>query len=93
MVVHSNADPEAVAVETVATHGGRLRHVYRNSVNGFAAQMSDGTARNLARDPRVALVEEDGFVSAVGCAVCTRRPGVSIASISGALPLDRRYSY
>ena len=69
VVVHSNADPEAVAVETVATHGGRLRHVYRNSMHGFAVQMSDGAARNLARDPRVALVEEDGVVSACGSAV------------------------
>jgi hypothetical protein len=27
-------------------------------------QLSDGAARNLARDPRVALVEEDGVVTA-----------------------------
>lgn len=46
-------DPEAVA----RSHGGRLLHVYRHALRGFAVEGVDG--RRLARDPRLRSVEAD----------------------------------
>jgi subtilisin family serine protease len=48
-----------VANELAARHRGRLTHVYRHALRGFAVRMTVAAARALADDPRVAYVEQD----------------------------------
>ena len=52
-----------IAQELAATHRGKLTHVYKNALNGFAVEMSPADAERLSEDFRVAFVEEDGMVS------------------------------
>ncbi len=40
-----------------------LRHEYNRALNGFAADLSDAEAARIARDPRVAFVEQDQIMS------------------------------
>ena len=56
-------DVEAVADDLVYKHRGRKDHVYKNTVKGFSAKLSEKEAEALAADPRVAYVEEDGEVT------------------------------
>ena len=53
-----------IAAEMAGTHGGKLKHVYQNAINGFAIEMSPEAAERLSDDFRVAYVEEDGVVTA-----------------------------
>lgn len=64
VVLASDDDPGAVGAETEALFRGRLRFVYRHAVHGFAIRMPRAAAAALARDPRVAYVEEDAHVEA-----------------------------
>jgi subtilisin family serine protease len=48
-----------VAGELAARHRGRLTHLYRHALRGFAVRMTAAEARALADDPRVAYVEQD----------------------------------
>jgi subtilisin family serine protease len=43
-------------------HNGQVLHTWRHAVRGFAARMSEAQAQALARDPHVALVEEDAEI-------------------------------
>lgn len=51
-----------VAERISARHAGRVRHVYSAVLTGFATEMSEAEARAMARDPEVALVEQDQVV-------------------------------
>ena len=51
-----------IAEELAATHKGKLKHVYKNALNGFAVEMSPEDAERLSEDFRVAFVEEDAVV-------------------------------
>jgi subtilisin family serine protease len=55
-------DLPAMANEMAYKHFGRLGHVYERALRGFSVEMTEGQARALARDPRVAWVEEDAVV-------------------------------
>ena len=56
-------DVEAVADELVSKSRGRKDHVYKKALKGFSANLSEKAALELAEDPRVKYVEEDGLVS------------------------------
>jgi subtilisin family serine protease len=56
---------ESVAREILARHGGVLARVYEHALQGFNVRTSAALAAAVARDPRVAYVEEDGEVSVV----------------------------
>lgn len=51
---------DAVAHEMSAIHGGNIKHIYKNSINGFSVKLSEHAAITLSNDPRVQWVEEDG---------------------------------
>jgi len=57
-------DVDAIADELVTKARGRKDHVYKNALKGFSGKMSEKAALELAADPRVKYVEEDGFVTA-----------------------------
>jgi subtilisin family serine protease len=53
-----------IASELATNHGGKLKHVYQNALNGFAVEMTEAQAEALSNDFRVKFVEEDGVVQA-----------------------------
>lgn len=53
-----------VADDLASRFNGKVKHVYKNAINGFSVEMSEADAEALAQDFRVALVEEDGVVTA-----------------------------
>ena len=57
-------DPDAFALETATLRRGRLKHVYRQAVRGFAIQLPAAEADALSDDPRVESIEEDGVTYA-----------------------------
>ena len=57
------ADVASIADELVTKHNGKTKHVYGKALKGFAAELSDKDAADLADDYRVKYVEEDGVVS------------------------------
>lgn len=54
-----------VAQEMALLYSAELRHVYQHALKGFAVTLTPKQAEALARDPRVAYVEEDGVVRAI----------------------------
>jgi subtilisin family serine protease len=62
VVLAADEDGGAVGRETASIHSGRLKHVFRSALNGFSIRLSRGAADQLANDPRVVLVEQDGVV-------------------------------
>jgi subtilisin family serine protease len=53
-----------VADDLASRYRGRVKHVYKYAINGFSVEMSEADAEALSQDFRVALVEEDGVVTA-----------------------------
>ncbi len=54
-----------VAQEMALLYTAELRQVYQHALKGFAVRMTREQAEALAKDPRVAYVEEDGVVQAI----------------------------
>ena len=59
----SDDEVDTLADDLVNQHRGRKNHVYKSTIKGFSANMSEHAAMALARHPRVAYVEEDGEVT------------------------------
>lgn len=58
--------PAALADEQARAYGLRLRFVYSNAIEGYAALFpNDQALQRVQNDPRVAYVEQDGVVRAV----------------------------
>ena len=54
--------PVAAVAQTLARrHGGAVIRVWENALTGFLVRMPAGRAQALARDPRVAFVEQDSM--------------------------------
>jgi hypothetical protein len=53
-----------LAVGAAARHGGTVRHFYEHALSGFSICMPEAAARVLAREPEVALVEQDQVMTA-----------------------------
>ncbi|HET9786034.1 MAG TPA: S8 family peptidase [Pyrinomonadaceae bacterium] len=53
-----------IAAEMAANYKGKIKHVYKYALNGFAVEMSEAEAEALSLDFRVKFVEEDGVVTA-----------------------------
>ena len=63
IVVLNEGEPGAVAAEHSRRYNSSVTHVYRDALRGYAARMSEQAAANVARDRRVAYVEQDGVVT------------------------------
>jgi regulation of enolase protein 1 (concanavalin A-like superfamily) len=86
-------DPEAVGLEAAGMFAGRLKHVYRTALRGFSAHLSRAAAEALARDPRVAYVQQDGLVALTNTQFDPPW-GLDRTDQRGAVALgDRRFEY
>jgi len=56
---------QQVADVLTAAYGGRIHQVYKDALNGYAAEMTEDEALALSEDPRVQFVEEDGVMTTV----------------------------
>ncbi|MFN2525488.1 MAG: S8 family peptidase [Actinomycetota bacterium] len=67
VALNSNTDDVlATALSLVAEHDARLGYVYLHALQGFSVEMSPLEALALSLDPRVAWIEQDTAVRAVG---------------------------
>lgn len=58
------SDPEAEADKLVRPSGGRLHHVYKSAIKGFAASLPAQALAGIQNNPNVVSVEPDQIVSA-----------------------------
>jgi hypothetical protein len=73
-------------------HGGRLLQRFQTALRGFTVQMTEAQAQALARDPRVAAIEQDGYVTADATQTPTPSWGLDRVD-QRALPLSNSYLY
>ena len=68
VIIFRNDVPDApgLARKLASEEAGQLRHTYTHAVKGFSARLTAQAAQRLARNPRVAYVEEDQVVRASG---------------------------
>jgi subtilisin family serine protease len=57
-------DPTQVANEQARQHGLKVRDVYRNTIQGYAAEIPEDEIQEVENDPRVAFVEQDQVMKA-----------------------------
>ena len=100
VLLRDTRDPDATMLALQGMSRGRLRHVYKNGVRGFAIETSAAGARALAMDPDVASVEEDGFVQAIGWQSLTAsdswgldRIDQRVSAVDGVPSYDGLYRY
>lgn len=80
-----------VADDLASRHRGKVKKVYKHAINGFSVEMSEADAEALSQDFRVALVEEDGVVTAD--ATQTNPPWGLDRIDQRNLPLNATYNY
>ncbi|QRK05921.1 S8 family serine peptidase [Archangium violaceum] len=83
--------PAAIAQEMASAHGGQVLHTYSAALKGFAVRLPAARLQRLLEDPRVAYVEEDGFVQA-SASQSNATWGIDRTD-QRALPLNSTYSY
>lgn len=64
VVYHDGTDADAVTDALAAAHAFSPKHVFRNALLGFSAQLSPDALDAVRRHPAVKYVEHDGPVQA-----------------------------
>ena len=80
-----------LAAELGRAHNGNVRRVFKHALNGFAIDLDENQARELANDPRVKYVEEDREVH-----LSTTQPNATWGLDrvdQHSLPVDTLYNY
>jgi hypothetical protein len=62
VVFVDGTDPDAVADALAAAHGFAPKHVFRNALLGFAAELSADALNAIRRHPSVKYVEHEATV-------------------------------
>jgi hypothetical protein len=62
VVFVDGTDPDAVADELAAAHGFTPKHVFRNALTGFAAELSADALDAIRHHPAVKYVEHESVV-------------------------------
>ncbi|MFL4945975.1 S8 family peptidase [Streptomyces sp. MMS24-I31] len=88
----SHAAVASAAGRIVRAHGGTLHGVFSTVVHGYLAHMTASQAQQVAADPAVAYVEQDGAQHA--SFTQSNPPSWGLDRISQRdLPLDKNYTY
>jgi subtilisin family serine protease len=64
VTLHAGHEPAGTGADLARRHGGRLGFVYEHALRGFVLDIPAGARAALARDRRVAAVEDDQVVTA-----------------------------
>ncbi|MEU4446272.1 S8 family serine peptidase [Actinosynnema sp. NPDC050801] len=92
LVVLKGDDVAAQAAELTAKHGGKVTATWQHALRGFAVAANEAEARQLAKDPAVESVSQDGTVQAVDTQPNPPSWGLDRVDQRD-LPLNSAYSY
>jgi subtilisin family serine protease len=93
VVLHDDADSDAVARDHGRRYGAQVERVYRHALKGYVAVLTGKAAADAARDPRVDFVELDREVSVHGSQSIDSSGPWGLDRIDDETGLDNSFTY